>query len=30
LWLRGVVLLAALLLNVYALHLQKKTAAAGQ
>jgi ribose transport system permease protein len=26
LWLRGVVLLAALLLNVYALHLQKKTA----
>jgi len=29
LWLRGVVLLAALLLNVYALHLQKKTAAAG-
>ena len=27
LWLRGVVLMAALLLNVYALHLQKKTAA---
>jgi hypothetical protein len=26
LWLRGVVLLAALLLNVYALHLQKKAA----
>lgn len=29
LWLRGLVLLAALLLNVYALHLQKRTAAAG-
>jgi ribose transport system permease protein len=30
LWLRGVVRLAALLLNVYALHLQKRTAVAGQ
>jgi ribose transport system permease protein len=30
LWMRGVVLLAALLLNVYALHLQKKMPVAGQ